>query len=57
MGDLTVSDLIRLTNYRDNLLIYIHEHLGLIKHSRNELISLMKEHKEVTKFINEFEKK
>lgn len=51
---MTTGDLQRLINYRDNLLIYIHDHIGLETHSQKELISLVQEHKRITQFINSF---
>lgn len=58
-NDLTTGDLIRLTNYRDNLLKYIHKYagyIGLNGCTYKKLVRLVKEHKRVTQFINEFEK-
>ncbi|CAL2094649.1 hypothetical protein T190607A02C_70162 [Tenacibaculum sp. 190524A02b] len=50
--NITVGELNRLIHYRDNLLIYIHNHLGLVIHNRDQMLSLVKEHKRITNLIN-----
>lgn len=56
---MTVEELQRLKNYRDNLLVFIHNYagyIGLKNHTHKKLVRLVKEHKRVTQFINEIEK-
>lgn len=57
---MTIEELQRFKEYRDNLLIFIHNYtnyIGLKNHTYKKLASLIKEHKRVTQFINEIEKK
>ncbi|SED09566.1 hypothetical protein SAMN04489761_4258 [Tenacibaculum sp. MAR_2009_124] len=53
-GDpITAEEYLRYVKYLDELLIYIHSHLGTVTHSRDELIALMKEHKRTSNYIKD----
>ena len=49
---MTLIDYQNDVKYCDELLKFIHSEIGKINHSKDEIISLMKEHKRAVKYLN-----